>query len=110
MEAKKERIACKNCGEEMVIDFNMAQFSSEIRISNGKKQQKRSYFQPCPACHTLNVVQSENKVEWGNRKGPNLKFFFFSSIFSCLMVFVLGIVALFFAFKGLVFVMDWLFN
>ena len=46
MEAKKVTITCKNCGQQMDVDFNTAHFSSEIQIMNGKKRQKRTYAFP----------------------------------------------------------------
>ena len=110
MEGKKVSLPCKNCGEEMVIDFETANFSSQIQIVNGKKQQKRIYIEPCPHCAAMNMVASDNKEEWGSRKGPNIKFFLFSSVFSCFAVIVIGLLAMYFAFKGLGVVMDWLFG
>ncbi|MEK4629139.1 MAG: redox protein [Solibacillus sp.] len=110
MEAKKVTVTCKNCGEDVLIDFNTVNFSTEIQVMNGKKQQKRTYIEHCPHCHAINTITSENKEDWGNRKGPNIKFFLFSGFFSCLTVIILGILAIYFAFKGFGFIMDWLFN
>ncbi|ATP39813.1 redox protein [Solibacillus sp. R5-41] len=110
MQAKKVTISCKNCGEEMTIDFNQAQFSSSLQIVNGKKHQSRTFMDNCPHCETMNTVTSENKMEWGKRKGPNIKFVMFSGLFSCLTFIVFGIVAIYFAFKGFQLVMDWFFN
>lgn len=110
METKKVTITCENCGQQMEVDFNTAHFSSEIQIMNGKKQQKRTYIEHCPECHTINTVTSENKEEWGNRKGPNVKFFMFSGVFSCLLTIILAIVVAYFAFKGLGIVIDWIFG
>lgn len=109
MEAKKMTITCKNCREQMLMDFNTAHFSSEIKLMNRKKSQKRTYIVNCPNCNAINTVSSEDKSEWGSRKAPNMKFFVFSGMFSCLMVLVLAVVALYFAIKGLGFVLDWLF-
>lgn len=110
MEAKKANVNCSNCQEPFIIDFATDQFSSEIQIFNGKKQRKRTYIKKCPHCDTINYVMSDKKEEWGNRKGPNIKLFLFSGIFSCLGFVVLGILFLYFAFKGFGFVFDWLFN
>ncbi|MEK4424943.1 redox protein [Solibacillus sp. FSL K6-1523] len=110
MEAKKVKVLCKNCGEEMSIDFNQAQFSTALQIIDGKKHQSRTYMEKCPHCETINTVTSEDKMEWGKRKGPNVKFIMFSGLFSCLTVILLVIVAMYFAFKGFQFVMDWLLN
>lgn len=108
MEAKKVTLNCRNCHEEMTIDFATDHFSSEIQIMNGKKQQKRTFMKKCPSCATINTVTSENKQEWGNRKGPNVKLFMFSGLFSCLTFVVLSLLFLYFAFKGLGFVMEWI--
>lgn len=110
MEAKKVTITCENCGKLMEVDFNTAHFSSEIQIMNGKKQQNRTYIEHCPECHAINTVKSNNKEEWGNRKGPNIKFFMFSGMFSCLLTIILAIVVAYFAFKGLGIVIDWIFG
>lgn len=110
MEAKKVIISCENCGEEMEVDFNTAHFSSEIQIMNGKKQQKRTYIEHCPKCNTINTVTSGNKEEWGNRKGPSVKFFAFSGLFSCLITIILAIVVMYFAFKGIMTIFDWIFS
>lgn len=110
MDAKKVTISCRNCGEEMTIDFNRAEFSVALQIMNRKKHQSRTYMEKCPHCETINNVTSEDKTEWGKRKGPNVKFIIFSGLFSCLTVIILAIVAIYFAFKGFQFVMDWLLN
>ena len=110
MEAKKVTITCKNCGQQMDVDFNTAHFSSEIQIMNGKKRQKRTYIAPCPECQTINTVTSENKEDWGKRKGPNIKYFMFSGMFSCLLMILFAIVVAYFAFKGLGMVIDWIFG
>ncbi|MEG0473549.1 MAG: redox protein [Solibacillus sp.] len=110
MDAKKVTISCRNCGEEMTIDFNEAQFSSAVQIMNRKKHQSRTYMEKCPHCETINTVTSEDKTEWGKRKGPNVKFIMLSLLFSCLIFIILTIVAIYFAFQGFQFVMDWLLN
>lgn len=110
MDGKKVTISCRNCGEEMTIDFNQAHFSTALQIINGKKHQSRTYMEKCPHCETINTVTSEDKTEWDKRKGPNVKLFMLSGLFSCLTVIILAIVAIYFAFKGFQFVMDWLFN
>ncbi|MEG0472527.1 MAG: redox protein [Solibacillus sp.] len=109
-EAKKVTISCENCGEEMTIDFEQAKFSSALQILNGKKQQSRTFMENCPHCETINTVTSENKIEWGKRKGPNVKLIMYSGLFSCLTILILGIAAIYFGFKGLQFVIDWLLN
>lgn len=110
VEAKKVVIHCRNCQEQMTIDFATDHFSSEIQIMNGKKQQKRTFIKKCPSCAAINQVTSDNKEEWGNRKGPNVKLFMFSGIFSCLTFVMLGLLFFYFAFKGFGFVINWLFN
>lgn len=110
MDGKIVEIHCRNCQEQMTIDFSADNFSSEIQIFNGKKQQKRTYSKKCPYCQTINSVTSDKKEEWGNRKGPNIKLFLFSGIFSCLGIIVIGLLFLYFAFKGFGFVVDWLIN
>ncbi|MFF5994910.1 redox protein [Lysinibacillus sp. KU-BSD001] len=109
MEAKKIEIACESCGHQVEIDFNEAQFSSQIAIINGKKKESRTFFQPCPHCGQLNTVTSENKEEWGKRKGPNVKAFMFSGFLSCFGIIALSILLAYFAFKGLGIVFDWIF-
>ncbi|MEK4229235.1 redox protein [Solibacillus sp. FSL H8-0538] len=109
MEAKKAIITCKSCGEELTIDFNQASFSSQISILNGKKQESRTYLEVCPNCETVNTVTSENKAEWGNIKGPNVKMFMFSGLLSCFVILFIAVILIFFAFKGLGTVMDWVF-
>lgn len=106
METKKVILDCRNCHEEMTIDFAKAHFSSEIQMMNGKKQQKRTFIKECPHCETINTVTSEVKEEWGNRKGPNLKLFLFSGLFSCLSFVVISILFIYFAFKGFGFVIE----
>lgn len=110
MEGKKVEMECRNCHERMTIDYSTDRFSTQIQIFNGKKQQKRTYIKECPHCHTINSVTSEKKEEWGNRKGPNFKLFMFSGLFGCIGFIVIGILLLYFAFKGFGFVVDWLFN
>ncbi|MGN7476356.1 redox protein [Solibacillus silvestris] len=110
MEPKKVDINCRNCHEQMTIDFATDNFSSEIQLLNGKKQQKRTYIKKCPYCETINHITSNKKEEWGNRKGPNIKLFLFSGMFSCLAFAVIGLLFIYFAFKGFGFVVDWLFN
>ena len=73
MEAKKIEIECKSCGQQVEVDFNNAQFSSQMMVVNGKKKESRTFFKPCPHCGKINTVTSENKEEWGKRKGPNMK-------------------------------------
>ena len=110
MEAKKVEVNCSSCHEPLTIDFATDNFSSEIQIFNGKKQQKRTYLKECPHCETINYVMSDKKEEWGKRKGPNIKLFLFSGIFSCFGIVVLVLLFMYFAFKGFGFVFDWLFN
>ena len=109
MEAKKIQVECKSCGQQMEINFNDAQFSSQITIVNGKKKESRTFFKPCPHCGQLNTVTSDNKEEWGKRKGPNIKAFMFSGFLSCFVMIALFILFVYFAFKGFGIVMDWLF-
>ena len=109
MEAKKIEIACQSCGQQVAINFNDAQFSSQITIVNGKKKESRTFFQACSHCGQLNTVTSENKEEWGKRKGPNVKAFMFSGFLSCFVMIALFILFAYFAFKGLGIVVDWLF-
>lgn len=109
MEAKKVEIPCSKCGELMEIDFNKAQFSSQLTILNGKKQESRTYFEKCPNCGQINSVISADKKEWGKRKGPNVKAIMFSGFFSCFVMILLFVLFIYFAFKGLDIVVDWLF-
>lgn len=108
MDAKKVTISCENCGGDVVIDFNRAPFSSAIQIINGKKHQSRTFMESCPHCQTVNNFTSEDKVDWGKRKGPNIRFVLFSSLFSCLTLIVLVIAAIYFAMQGFQIVVDWL--
>lgn len=110
MEAKKQQIECLNCQERMTIDFATANFATAVSVINGKKTETRTYFEQCPNCDAVNKVTSDNKEEWGKRTGPNIKFFMFSGMFGCLLFLVLGLLALYFAFQGLGFVVDWLFK
>ena len=110
MEARKVEVNCSNCHELLTVDFATDNFSSEILIFNGKKQQRRTYLKECPHCETINYVMSDKKEEWGKRKGPNIKLFLFSGMFSCLGIVVLGFLFLYFAFQGFGVVFDWLFN
>jgi hypothetical protein len=110
MEAKKVTIQCKSCGEEMLVDFETANFSTEVQVLNGKKKNKRVFFEPCKQCETINTITSENPEEWGTRKGPNLKVFMFSSLFSCLGIVLLSAAAIFFAIKGVMTIFGWLFQ
>lgn len=110
MDSKKVEIDCINCHERLTIDFSIDSFSSQIQIFNGRKQQKRTYIKECPNCHTVNSVTSDKKEEWGNRKGPNIKLFMFSGLFGCLGFIVVGLLFLYFALTGFVYVVDWLFN
>ncbi|MGM9948674.1 MAG: redox protein [Lysinibacillus sp.] len=109
MEAKKVEIPCSKCGELMEIDFNKAQFSSQLTIINGKKQESRTYFEKCPNCGHINTAMSTDKKEWGKRKGPNVKALMFSGFFSCFVMITLFVLFIYFAFKGLGIVVDWLF-
>lgn len=109
VEAKKVEIQCRACGEPVEIDFNKAEFSSQLAILNGKKKESRIYFEKCPNCGQINTVKSDNKQEWGKRKGPNVKALMFSGFFSCFMMIVLFLLFIYFAFKGLGIVIDWLF-
>ncbi|WP_274309879.1 redox protein [Solibacillus daqui] len=108
MEAKKQQIECHNCHEMMIIDFETATFATAVQVINGKKSETRTYLEKCPNCDAVNKVTSDNKEEWGKRKGPNVKFFMYSGMFGCIAFLGLGILAIYFAFKGLGFVMDWL--
>lgn len=110
METKKITVECRSCHEEMTIDFATANFATNVQVVNGKKSETRTYIEPCQKCGTMNQVTSDNKQEWGNRKGPNIKLFMFSGLFSCLMVIVISLFAIYFAFKGLGIVFDWLLN
>ncbi len=109
VEAKKVEIPCRTCGEPVEIDFNTAEFSSQLTVLNGKKKESRTFFQKCSSCGQLNIVKSDNKDEWGKRKGPNVKMFMFSGFFSCFVMIALFALVGYFAFKGLGIVMDWLF-
>ena len=108
MEAKKETIECRNCHEPMTILFTTANFATEVRVMNGKKSETRTYLKKCPNCETINKVKSDNKADWGKRKGPNMKLFMFSGVFGCLAFVVIGMLMLYFAFQGLQTIFDWL--
>ena len=110
MEAKKETIECSNFHEMMTVDFATANFATEVRVMNRKKTQTRTYIEKCPNCGAMNKVKSDNQADWGKRKGPNVKLFMFSSLFGCLAFVVIGLLALYFAFKGLGMVFDWFLN
>jgi predicted RNA-binding Zn-ribbon protein involved in translation (DUF1610 family) len=109
VEAKKVEILCHSCGEPVEIDFNEAEFSSQLTILNGKKKESRTFFQKCPNCGQINTVTSDDQKEWGKRKGPNVKAVMFSGFFSCFAMILLFVLFVYFAFKGLGIVMDWLF-
>lgn len=109
VEAKKVEISCKACGEPVEIDFNQAEFSSQLTILNGKKKESRTFLQKCPNCGQINTLTSDNKKEWGKRKGPNVRALMFSGFFSCFVMITLFVLLVYFAFKGLGMVMDWLF-
>ncbi|WP_413366388.1 redox protein [Lysinibacillus sp. 3P01SB] len=109
MEAKKVEVPCSTCGEPVKIDFNEAEFSSQLTILNGKKKESRTFIKKCPSCGQINTVTSDDKKEWGKRKGPNVKTVMFSGFFSCLVMIILFALFVYFAFKGLGIVVDWLF-
>lgn len=77
MEGKKVEIECRNCQEQMTIDFSSDRFSSQIQIFNGKKQQKRTYIKECPHCHTINSVTSDKKRSGAIEKALILSCLFF---------------------------------
>lgn len=110
MDAKKQQIECQNCHEMITVDFATANFATEVRVMNGKKSESRTYIEKCPNCGTMNKVKSDNKVDWGKRKGPNMKLFMFSGLFGCLAFLVVGLLAVYFGFKGLGIVFDWFLN
>ena len=108
MEAKKQQIECRNCQETLTVDFATDKFATEVRVANGKRTETRTFIKQCPNCQAINHVRSTNKKDWGNRKGPKVKFLMFSSLLGCLAFVVIGILALYFAFQGVVTIFDWI--
>jgi hypothetical protein len=109
MDAKIVQHDCISCNERMEIDFNVDDYSSEITIVNGKKTEKRRFMKRCEQCGQMNTYVSDQKVDWGSRRGVNVRKIFIASTFSCLAM-VIGFVAIaYFAGKGLMTVFDWLF-
>lgn len=110
MNAKVVEQTCKHCGEIVEFDFNVDDYSEQISIINGKKNHKRIFVKKCPNCHQVNYFESENKAEWGDRKGVQAKSFVISGFFSCLVMTLLIGAALYFAAKGAITVFDWIFK
>lgn len=109
MDAKIVQHNCISCNERMEIDFNVDDYSSEITIVNGKKTEKRRFMKRCEHCGQTNTYVSDQKVDWGSRRGVNVRKILIASTFSCLAM-VIGFVAIaYFAGKGLMTVIDWLF-
>lgn len=107
MEAKKERVIC-TCGEEVEIDFSLANFSIQVTRLHGKTEESRTFFTTCPNCQQMHTVTSSDKMEWGNRKTPSAKKLLYSLGGGCLLFLLFMIVVFYFAGKGLLTVFDWL--
>ena len=100
---------CISCNERIDIDFNVDDYSTEITVVNGKKSEKRRFIKRCEHCGQINTYVSDQKEDWGTRRGLNVQKIFIAGIFSCLAM-VIGFLAIaYFAGKGLITVFDWLF-
>lgn len=100
---------CISCNERMDIDLNVADYSTEITIVNGKRTEKRRFMKRCEHCGQLNTYVSAQREEWGTRQGLNVRKLFIASMFSCLAM-IIGFLAIaYFAGKGLITVFDWIF-
>lgn len=110
MEAKKVVEACSECGENLEIDFATAQFAVQIARIQGETKESRTFYASCPNCQTLNMVESTNKADWGNRKAPSPKKLFYSVAFGCAFTFLAVALIFYFAGRGIVTVFEWLFN
>ena len=109
MNAKIVQHNCISCNERMVFDFNVDNYSSEITIINGKKTEKRRFMKRCEHCGQINTYVSDQKEDWGTRRGINVRNILITSAFSCLAM-IIGFIAIaYFAGKGLITVFDWLF-
>ena len=84
MNAKIVQHNCISCNERMEIDFNVDDYSSEITIVNGKKTEKRIFKKLCEQCGQMNTYVSDQKEDWGSRRGINIRNILIASTFSCL--------------------------
>lgn len=110
MEARKVEQPCSRCGELLEIDFATAQFAVQLLRIQGKTTESRTFYAPCPHCQTVNRVDSDNKADWGGRKAPSAKRLFYGMGFGCLLVAAAAFAIFYFAGRGLVTVVDWLFQ
>lgn len=110
MEAKKVNELCSQCGEMVEIDFATAQFAVQVARIQGKTTESRTFYATCPQCQTINLVESTNKEEWGNRKAPSAKKLLYGIGFGCVSLFLVAAIIFYFAGRGVVTVFDWLFQ
>ena len=108
MTAIKREAVCEHCHEPITIDFETADFSTQISRINGKTEQQRTYFIECPHCEKIATTVSEDSKEWGNRKGPSIKKAMFGFGLGCIGFMIVGALALYFAGQGIVTIMEWL--
>lgn len=109
MEAAKKQTQCEQCSEPITIDFATADFSVQIARVNGKTDERRTYFIQCPHCKKITTLDSTNKEEWGNRKGPSIKKAMFGFGLGCVGMLIVGALVLYFAGQGIVTIFEWLF-
>lgn len=110
MEAKKIEQPCSECGEMLEIDFATAQFAVQLMRIQGKSTESRTFYAPCPHCKTINMVESSNREDWGNRKAPSVKKLFYGLGFGCLFIVLLAAVIFYFAGRGVATLFEWLFQ
>ena len=108
MEAKKIEQPCSQCGELLEIDFATAQFAVQLMRIQGKTKESRTFYAPCAHCQTINMVESDKKEDWGNRKAPSVKRLFYGFGLGCLLAALAAVVIFYFAARGLITVVDWL--
>lgn len=109
LNAKRVEIECNSCKERLDVDFNIADYSSEISIINGKKSERRIFLKQCDDCEHMNYIASEDPEEWGDRQGINANKIMMVGGFSCLVLILLCVVVVFFAGRGILVLFDWLF-
>lgn len=99
--AAQKKVQCQSCKEPMTIDFNTAEFSRLMKVVGRQKVEERTFYEKCPKCGTRNMVASQNKVEWGDRKVPSFGAIAITGLLSIIMIIGgLGILG-FFAWQGI---------
>lgn len=109
METKRIQTGCEHCNEPVWFNLNEDDFSIEIKVMSGKKDQVRTFFKTCESCKRITTYASTNPEEWGERKEIIHKKIIRLSAFSCLLTIVVGAVVAYFAGKGLMTVWNWIF-